>query len=455
MFFVKQIGERYLWIDRYCVVRDNPKEKHAQIQAMGIIYRQSFFTIIAADGSSTTGIPGLREYNDWDIRRSQQPIAHGSGFDLFATVQYHDVTFGTPWATRGWTYQEQVLARRCIIFRGEQIFFSCEEGVFQEGMEKPSTQDWFDESVVRKILRDDILKLNHWPNLDTYITMTEVFQTRSFTFPCDSLFAFSGVLQILRHDFPGGFFFGLPEVYFSIALLWQKDKKANTLEDRKFLAMANRQPTQTIPSWSWLRWQGSINFLPWHSNWDAKSFLNGTIGGFPKPEIIKLTPCVAWYKIGEESRLKERIRDDYYYYRDNPLLPASAAEITALLRARLTIRVGGLFFWCQGPELQYLIPLSLPGPGDRLSEIGLDESKLKLWTKAKRAFLLTNGETLRREVLDGGQEVIGFLVPDQDFSPTSTIERREFIAISYGELLITEQCKTAPEWVKVMLKSQE
>jgi hypothetical protein len=47
------------------------------------------------------------------------------------------------------------------------------------------------------------------------------YNMRQLTYPDDELAAFSGVLSTLSRTFTGGFVWGLPQMFFDVALLWQ------------------------------------------------------------------------------------------------------------------------------------------------------------------------------------------------------------------------------------------
>jgi hypothetical protein len=54
------MGLRYLWVDRLCIVQDEPTHLREQLQQMASIYANSYFTIIAADGyDANYGLPGV------------------------------------------------------------------------------------------------------------------------------------------------------------------------------------------------------------------------------------------------------------------------------------------------------------------------------------------------------------------------------------------------------------
>lgn len=60
MTVTKQLGYRFLWIDRYCIDQQKNVEKHQQIRQMGSIYHNADVTIIAAAGPDPSyGLPGV------------------------------------------------------------------------------------------------------------------------------------------------------------------------------------------------------------------------------------------------------------------------------------------------------------------------------------------------------------------------------------------------------------
>jgi hypothetical protein len=56
----EQLQERYLWVDRLCIIQDDTEDKARQIRAMGEIYSAARFVIVAAYGDGMDfGIPGV------------------------------------------------------------------------------------------------------------------------------------------------------------------------------------------------------------------------------------------------------------------------------------------------------------------------------------------------------------------------------------------------------------
>ncbi|KAH9207973.1 heterokaryon incompatibility, partial [Leptodontidium sp. 2 PMI_412] len=116
-----RLGFQYLWIDRYCINQDNVGETYAQLRLMGSIYRNSELTLIAAAGDDPSyGLPGVG-------KRHRTPLASaqiGHHFLRQARDISH-VVWESRWHSRGWTYQEGILATRRLVFTDEQVYFEC------------------------------------------------------------------------------------------------------------------------------------------------------------------------------------------------------------------------------------------------------------------------------------------------------------------------------------------
>ena len=107
MEFCKTMGQRYLWIDRYCIVQDLPEQKHDQLRAMGIIYHYAYFTIIAAEGDALIGLPGIQTPLKPDARASTFRWCKEAG--LAIAILHEPIIEGTLW------YEPSPgLAHRCL-----------------------------------------------------------------------------------------------------------------------------------------------------------------------------------------------------------------------------------------------------------------------------------------------------------------------------------------------------
>jgi hypothetical protein len=118
----QKMGFQYLWVDRYCIDQSNMNEKNSQIQQMDLIYSRAWCTIIAAAGCDpTAGLPGVSTIP----RKPSFSVTTQHG--VFVSVPPDPVTGikDSVWNSRGWTFQEAILSRRCLVFRNDQVYFKC------------------------------------------------------------------------------------------------------------------------------------------------------------------------------------------------------------------------------------------------------------------------------------------------------------------------------------------
>lgn len=113
-----------------------------------------------------------------------------------------------------------------------------------------------------------------WPDVQQYIEMVREYNTRQLTFPADRLRAIAGLMTVWNTSFHGGFIFGLPQMFFDDALLWQP----RTLLYRRIPKMFDSDKV-VLPSWSGAGWEGEILSPEWASQWDyvSRAFHHGTV----------------------------------------------------------------------------------------------------------------------------------------------------------------------------------
>lgn len=302
MDFTRQMGQRFLWIDRYCIVQDDGRHKHEQVMAMGTIYANACFTIVSADGDASIGIAGIGTPASHGTRHRNVFKSVGD-IEILYGMRYKALPTNTSWASRGWTFQEQMFSRRLVIIFQGQFIWKCKKSLCQEAFSNEVVLEaWEQRSFV------DSLQNPGWPDHDLFRRLVENYSKRTLSFPCDSISAFSGVLTTLRNSFPGGFLFGLPESYFDVALLWQPGVP---VQDRCQLANAVGKPVEPLPSWSWCRWQGTLNFSNWLAGNDC------LLLSLYSQNICSISPIVTWSKFNTASGARTAICNSYANFRNN------------------------------------------------------------------------------------------------------------------------------------------
>lgn len=256
MYLTSAIDERYLWADALCVTHYDPKAASEQLRSMGSIYANAIVTIVATDGDSASGIPGLKGISK-PRGLSQNVIPFGEETLIRRNTFAMDEMIFFParlqaYYQRGWTCQEYAMAERKIIFYNQEAHWVC------------SCNLWHEELTLFAEMNNELspqsnIVMAGFPD-DSYLgRYFNEYNQRSLTFEEDALPALSGLLSVFSRSFEGGFLYGIPEMFFEHSLCWRASGTKG-LQRR----MASSRPIETrfeysdLPSWSWLGWKGSV-----------------------------------------------------------------------------------------------------------------------------------------------------------------------------------------------------
>lgn len=195
------------------------------------------------------------------------------GIRLLVSRPPEAVIQDSPWNQRGWTFQERLLSRRCLIFAEGQVYFQCRSTVISQhiftggtgGADRLSL-DWTNSSL-RTL--GELRRRAFW----FYMKCIHLYTGRWLTKPKDVLTAFEGVSWLLQQQMNAPLFYGLPMSHFDLALLWTPMERL----DRRIRKSAHSSTSgctqdamgncsckqedegfgdKEFPSWSWCGWQG-------------------------------------------------------------------------------------------------------------------------------------------------------------------------------------------------------
>jgi hypothetical protein len=132
MDVVKGIGERFLWVDTLGVLQDDETLIAAQINNMHLIYSSSLATIIDMCGSSAhDGLFGVRQ----NTRPSPCALLDTGPYRICCRpADLDSISANHRYESRGWTYQERLLSKRCLVFTDNEVHFICPAGGARESL---------------------------------------------------------------------------------------------------------------------------------------------------------------------------------------------------------------------------------------------------------------------------------------------------------------------------------
>lgn len=133
--FVRKLGLRYLWIDSLCIIQDDPEDWRQESAKMSSIYQDSYITIAATKSANADG-GCYSDATPFDIDHEltmtfqgrtpaqvyvREKVAH---FDVFKVDNSRSLF---PLLSRGWAFQERLLAPRVLHFCKKELVWECQE----------------------------------------------------------------------------------------------------------------------------------------------------------------------------------------------------------------------------------------------------------------------------------------------------------------------------------------
>ncbi|KAK3363250.1 heterokaryon incompatibility protein-domain-containing protein [Lasiosphaeria hispida] len=303
MDLARMIGMRYLWVDTLCIVQDDPQDKQQLIGIMDDVYNNAAFTIVAASGGDAkSGLRGISPRTGRPISpaRIKRCSSDETTLDLSICLpSLCEEARRSAWNTRGWTFQEQCLSRRCLYFTHDEVFFNCPEVQWREGYDygeerrQSLSGSIFHDVQVRtgppwwsRNLRRDLDptpyrylgRLSSDLDVHGYQRAVQEYSRRELTFPHDVLSAFEGTFKQFANAGESNMETaglnirkaqGIPAHLLYQAILWfpsnEAQKRRCTHDSSGPLA------EEEFPTWSWASYVGAIDFVFADNLWISRN----------------------------------------------------------------------------------------------------------------------------------------------------------------------------------------
>ncbi|OJD38714.1 serine threonine protein kinase [Diplodia corticola] len=298
----RALGIRYLWIDSICIIQGPDGDWDEQAKCMEDVF-SSASCVVAATRASGTADGFLKPPRPRDF----VTVSDGSANCLYVCEAIDDFDGHVTEAelnTRGWVFQERALARRTIHFAKEQTYWECGHGIRCESLTKMANSkaallgDSDFPNVARNQSKGGIIVF--------FETFYKQYSRLALSVSTDRPVAIAGLeIRLIRalgvHGGYGIFDSHRPglEGFLGRSLLWMRGS------DVQSMVKINFGPDDNVPSWSWMAYEGGIDYLDVPFNevaWDKDQIKS--------PWDRKLSQQSSWHTAdrGASSKLTARAR---------------------------------------------------------------------------------------------------------------------------------------------------
>lgn len=270
IYVTRNLGYRYLWIDRYCVPQGSTEadktRRQSLIEDMGKIYEGCAICIIAAAAARPSdGLQGItrpREVN-------QESIDFGSLVYLQVMTSIRREVSESVWNTRGWTYQESTLARRRLVFTATQCCLQCSKQWFLESLQYPLRHDFNKYSYIAH----PFAPRSSWDDV-SWTTRVQEYCLRQLSRDSDAVPAFTGIFNrfrfgcnvagtpLFKYDRAGDQNMSWPvQIILLTGLVWCFFDNQHYWLGQYSSQVPRRR--RDVPSWTWCAWScDSTSYRP-------------------------------------------------------------------------------------------------------------------------------------------------------------------------------------------------
>ncbi|KAI0100335.1 heterokaryon incompatibility protein-domain-containing protein [Nemania sp. FL0031] len=280
----RYLGIRYLWIDSLCIIQDDDEDWGREAAKMAAYYTGA--EVVLAASSSQGSSEGFLSPRKESIKGTLL-IKDGHGISgKTIPLHFRESTVGDSGSiprqigyrtdalsSRGWCFQERLLARRLLSFDSEQLIWECNSACRCEGsdisnpdvgLSPDNNGDFYDHDY------NMLARLSGASKSDIHefwrIKVIQHYASRNLTRESDRLVAIQGIADVLKERLNEDYIYGLWECDILEGLTWSTQA-----------AHSVGIPLDVAPTWSWASVYGRVSY----STWPARSWA---------VEIIGLTP---------------------------------------------------------------------------------------------------------------------------------------------------------------------
>ncbi|KAG7076122.1 HET-domain-containing protein [Colletotrichum scovillei] len=251
--FARHMGIDYIWIDALCIIQDDAEDWATEAALMFAVYRHATLTLVAAAGdTSHSGFlqrtsAGPSVLVPFESKKGQGRVSGTyvlSGLNEHRTwdADYPSHMHTRAWATRAWTYQEDLMSTRVLYFDNHTSYFRCQTERRLEHSSKiyDNVQKWHHLlSPAPKDISPTKAKERRESLYERWKDLIIEYTRRKLTVSDDKFSALSGLARTFSS--------ALGDEY--VAGLWKDDLVRGMLWNT--VMQPSKPKAWRAPSWSW------------------------------------------------------------------------------------------------------------------------------------------------------------------------------------------------------------
>lgn len=262
VLMARSLDRRYLWVDAYCIVQDDHRDKAHEIGRMHRIFENALLTIVAAGASATSDGLVISDTKA-EVQKLHLMLWNRRIGTMFLRSCLRRYLFDVPLNKRAWTLQECLLSRRSLWFGNRRSIFEWYCNTFQHDemgfFEQSRLYYHFDCGLLSRA-RKTHQKYSSGACVpvhrlcDKWSTIVQQYSLRSLSNSSDKLSALAGIAVVFHNLWSGVYYAGIWGQFMFQQLLWEGSP--NFSEPETFL----RKPSQyRAPTWSWASVDGRLS----------------------------------------------------------------------------------------------------------------------------------------------------------------------------------------------------
>ncbi|PVH84608.1 HET-domain-containing protein [Cadophora sp. DSE1049] len=256
------LGLKYLWIDSLCIIQDDAEDWARESGKMASIYEGAHIVIAASDSSDgrdgflkerppTTDSKVIFEGFNVNSESYQVKVRQGDDHRWYGNLlppRSQAVRDSSPLFTRGWAFQERLLATRYVQFRAQELVWECKTSIWCEcgTLSRPSQQRIL---TSKKTFCETLQHSNLHAIYSLWSRIINTYASKMLTNGSDILPALSGLAKRFQESGTGpkSGHYQKNRAGNYLAGLWERDLPLSLLWE----AHGKRAVPYRAPSWSW------------------------------------------------------------------------------------------------------------------------------------------------------------------------------------------------------------